>query len=315
MTTIIPICVTKENFSPYGQLFSMSGHDNQVPLSRPLRLGLTFSTGGSFVCSHMERHKSTEEILFPGEEAMILAVSNDSPDGLLLSEHIRAFIIPPGFGVSLNPGIWHDACHCLSKDACYYFMAHNNGEPDETRWFPISGEPVTVYAPEAFPVSKNMSAPIGPDFSHGASIFKENRAGAKETCFNNSKVSAKQIIFQNNEACIGNSWKCWMTNDDCLDTPGVLRLHTLPGCLRLNPPALAIFCGNTRLSVQLSGHTFTLFPGDLLKLQTDARNSKDPEGPLIDILADTLDKDWGYFYTLTAQRERNENSDSILKEI
>ena len=267
MKTLIPTLITKNNFSLYGQYFSLdntlqpdsfsmkAGSNAGVPISRPLKLGLTYSKGGAFICSSMERHKSTEELLFPGEHPMILAVCADPPDSQPYSEHIQAFLIPPGTAVCLYPGIWHDACHGLYADSYYYFMAHNNGAPDETRWFPVFPEAVNVQSRKQYL------------FPSKASIFKEAVYRLEATFFTRTSDIANHIIFQKNEVCTGNSWKCWMTDKDCMATPGQLVLCHTPVRLVLEHSSYSIFCGNFPLFAHFNGNAITLLPGELLEIQ------------------------------------------------
>lgn len=269
-----------------------------VPIGRPLKLGLTFSFGGNLTCSEMERHNSTEEYLFCGEREMLLAVSNSPTDKPPAARDIRAFVLPPGTVVCLNPGIWHAACRHPHKDTYYYFMAHNNGQSDETRWFPVVPEPVSIEAPAT--VVSATTAPGHRIFPENGTIFKkrpETSAGdpaaaatvsgnrhqpffGQEQPFfgQNQHILADLIQFQDDHVCTGSFWKCWMTDDDCLNQPGRLQIHVYPGNrpvhLTHDEENTILFCGNSLLSCQIVEDrigNILLHPGEVLKLTPHVR--------------------------------------------
>lgn len=166
-----PLKLTEASFKSFGryiQLTEQTGfmshsgsvfYETKTPLTtRPLKLGITYSTNGAFICSKMERHLSTEEILFCGNRPMLLAVSSTDPHKQPDISHIHLFLMEPFEAVVLNPGIWHDACHAADYDrqngcTSYYFMAHNDGTAEETTWHDVLPTPAActdLYRKELF---------------------------------------------------------------------------------------------------------------------------------------------------------------------
>lgn len=300
MLTLNPIFADPINFAPYGQLWQVGGatqsaaqcagprsaqstsqhielrtaqssphyatpasHMPSAPLPRPLRLGLTYSTGGSFICDQMERHNSTEEYLFSGESEIILAVSDSPPQGQPHSESIKAFRLPPVTVVSLRPGIWHAACHSPGMDSFYYFMAHNNGHPDETKWFQVIPEAVAVNCEGTN--SKSFCTPS--KYKYKVSCFHEHThaplphpdGGTAQQCnivntykTGSGKPLVEHIIFQDENVCTGNTWKCWMTDTDCYEGNARLYFHPLTsGQTACVTNIAAVFCGSCELACQI----------------------------------------------------------------
>lgn len=311
MKTLVPIPITKYNFLPYGQCWMISMPNSKttpdletdalfVALNRPLRLGITYSTGGDFTCSEMERHNSTEEFLFSGDTELILAVSNSPADKLPDTQDIQAFILSPGTVICLNRGIWHAACHPIGNDSYYYFMAHNNGAPDETRWFPVTPDPVMIQVPDHLTVADRKSS-IFFGKHHDSHKHYDSQCSNKTQ---NTSEPAQLIRFQDNQVCIGNGWKCWMTGDDCLEGRGQLRMHMFPTGQSVNMSFKnknsIIFCGSHILNCRFSSNkanNILLHPGEMLKLG--------PSSEQILLTARTDKKDarkempWGWFYTIS----------------
>lgn len=359
-----------------------ASHMSSAPLPRPLRLGLTYSTGGSFICDQMERHNSTEEYLFSGESEIILAVSDSPPQGQPHSESIKAFRLPPGTVVSLRPGIWHAACHSPGMDSFYYFMAHNNGQPDETKWFHVIPEAVAVNC-EGLSDCANADfcedalQSISAIYSGGtnsntlsnnkykASCFHEHvpaplprpEGGTAQPCnivhtykTNKGKPLAEHIIFQDENVCTGDTWKCWMTDTDCYEGNARLYFHPLTSSQTAYVTDIAaVFCGNCELTCQIvakapadasgSDHTHDmerlyssdearlnsgpssttqhqapitihLVPGELLKLTDEA------DHVLISVTAPTddtpfTDENTHWFYTISSERCSNSKEYNI----
>lgn len=156
MRIIKPLPIETFDFTPYGifyQLQSPSGQSHSLPsmvssmqpvTDKPMRLGLTRSRGGSYYCTSMERHFSTRELLFCGADPMVLVLSAGDPNTNPRAADLVAVLLKPGDAVLLHPAVWHDACRGVHGGITYYFMAHNDGSPDETRWFDLSPAPVFV---------------------------------------------------------------------------------------------------------------------------------------------------------------------------
>lgn len=158
MRSVRPVPISELDFSPYGQYCNLRDEpwmekdglfqafrSRSAVVSRPLKLGITrIGESGNFRCRKMERHISTEELLFPGDKPLIMAVANSDPEGLPREEDIVVVKFRPGDLVILNKGIWHDACRAEEGETYYYFMANNDGNPRETEWVPVHPAPVQV---------------------------------------------------------------------------------------------------------------------------------------------------------------------------
>lgn len=146
----MPIRLDEIDFSPYGSYhaFDYKRHtlcESEEPiLKRPLYLGITKCGSMPFVSLLMERHISTEELLFPGDKPLVLAIANSDPEDKPRTDDVIAFYLRPGELVALKPGVWHDACRAVQGDTYYYFMAKNDGSPRETEWVGIAPEGVRI---------------------------------------------------------------------------------------------------------------------------------------------------------------------------
>lgn len=154
---IKPIKVTKENFTPFGK-YSCIKQEQRIPdekydeymtfdkhVYQPMRFGMTICKNEKrFEVDSMERHMTTEEILFCGDKPIVLSVANSDPHGEPQAADVRVFLMEPGDMVMLDKGIWHDACQSTDDDAFYYFMAHGTGQGDEIVWHNILPEPLMV---------------------------------------------------------------------------------------------------------------------------------------------------------------------------
>ena len=71
--------------------------------------------------------RGTQEVLVCGDKPMVLAVANSDPTAPGADpKSISAFIFRPGQLITLDKGIWHDACRSAEGDECYYyFLAHS----------------------------------------------------------------------------------------------------------------------------------------------------------------------------------------------
>lgn len=152
-----PLSITKENFAPFGlywnlrQEIRLSGENYEeritedAPVYQPMRFGMTIcKNGSSFVVDSMERHNTTEEVLFPADKPIVLSVADSDPAAEPKAGDIVSFLLQPGDVVSIKKGIWHDACHAVEGNAFYYFMAHGTGKGDEIVWHKVQGEPEVV---------------------------------------------------------------------------------------------------------------------------------------------------------------------------
>ena len=144
------ISIKEADFTPYGRYFNLKKERCVIteryeaymtvdpPVTRPLKFGITeCSNGQVFSVDSMERHLSTEEVLFTGDRPIILSLADSDPQGEPAAEDVVSFLMEPGDLVVLKKGIWHDACHSAGGRARYYFLANNNGDPDEITWHDV----------------------------------------------------------------------------------------------------------------------------------------------------------------------------------
>ena len=152
-----PISIKDFDFSPYGRYFNLRNERGvktdkyeaymtvDAPVERPLRFGITVcENGAAFEVDSMERHMSTEEVLFAGDKPIILSIADSSSDEAPRAEAVVSLLMEPCDLVVLKRGIWHDACHAVNGSAMYYFLSNSNGDPKETEWLPIFPEAVSV---------------------------------------------------------------------------------------------------------------------------------------------------------------------------
>jgi hypothetical protein len=82
------------DFSPYGRYFDLHKERGvktekyeaymtvDPPVARPLRFGITTcENGDAFAVDSMERHLSTEEVLFAGDRPIVLSIAASDPMG------------------------------------------------------------------------------------------------------------------------------------------------------------------------------------------------------------------------------------------
>lgn len=151
MREIRPVALDELDFTPFGRWYDLRtpsgapGWEDGTALERDYRYGMTRTGGGSFSCRSMERHRSTEEVLFTSEGAMVLALAASDPMGAPRAEDVIAVRVEPGQVVVLARGVWHDACRCAEeRSICYSFLANNNGEASELRWIEVVPDPVWI---------------------------------------------------------------------------------------------------------------------------------------------------------------------------
>lgn len=166
MKIIYPVPIQQFDFTPFGYYYNLKEHPfiiggsaqiyrtPQPVMSKAMRLGITACGGGSFTSKSMERHISTEELLFPGDKPIILAVADNDPEGAPNADDIRAVVLRHGDLVVLKAGIWHDACRADCGDTQYYFMAKNDGSARETEWVPVQPCPVWICVDGSLPAER-----------------------------------------------------------------------------------------------------------------------------------------------------------------
>ena len=213
MLQLTPKKLEEIDFSAYGRVYRLgktgaAAFTDANLMLRAYKLGATHSGSGRFICSAMERHVSTEEILFAGDSALALCLSDDDPYSPPHACNLLCVVLEPGDVVVLNKGVWHDACRGLDgRDTLYYFMALNNGEPSELEW--------TKVQPEGVEVLSDCSAAAYSKTKHGA------REKAVSSLFCRNSIFAEGLVS-------GAEWECWQTENVCPGFP--VRLGFIPIC-------------------------------------------------------------------------------------
>lgn len=157
MATTKPIPIKAFDFTPYGRYWDLRSERGvktdkyeaymtiDPPVERALRFGMTVcENGNTFQVDSMERHMSTEEVLFAGDTPIVLSIAGSDPMGLPQACDVVSLLLEPGDLVVMKPGVWHDACHAVEGRAQYYFLSYNNGDPDEITWKPVQPAAVPV---------------------------------------------------------------------------------------------------------------------------------------------------------------------------
>lgn len=152
-----PISIKEFDFSPYGRYWDLHKERGvktenyeaymtiDPPVARPLRFGMTVCNNENrFAVDSMERHMSTEEVLFAGDKPIVLSIADSDPYSLPQAKDVVSLLLEPGDLVVMKPGIWHDACHAAEGSAQYYFLSYSSSDPDEIKWQPIQPGPVHV---------------------------------------------------------------------------------------------------------------------------------------------------------------------------
>ena len=158
--TIVAIAPDPAAFAPFGRVLAL-GSDEQPDLVVTRRfewtdahtretvtretpsLGMTSAPGSPFASSVMERHENVEEALLPAGSALVLVVAPPTRDEAPHARDVRAFVVPPGTAVVLDPGVWHDACRGVDGPTSYYWLA-SCADAGSSPWTPIEGGPVDV---------------------------------------------------------------------------------------------------------------------------------------------------------------------------
>ena len=60
----------------------------------------------------MERHMSTEEVLFAGDKPIILSIANSDPYGMPQAKDVVSLLMEPGDLVVMKRGIWPRRLSC-----------------------------------------------------------------------------------------------------------------------------------------------------------------------------------------------------------
>ena len=140
MATTKPISIKDFDFTPYGRYWDL--HKERGVKTEKYEAYMTIDP--PVEVDSMERHMSTEEVLFAGDKPIILSIANSDPYGMPQAKDVVSLLMEPGDLVVMKRGIWHDACHAVEGHAQYYFLSYSNGDPDETAWKQIQPAAVQV---------------------------------------------------------------------------------------------------------------------------------------------------------------------------
>ena len=123
--------ITRDEFAPFGEFYNMENPDGYALVGAihkfyPDRLTtacvgrLAFSPlvvkrPESMVITEQEYHTTTEELILPLDDDMILHVAPAS-GGAIATDYAKAFLVPKGTLVKLRCAVWHLAPLPASKE-------------------------------------------------------------------------------------------------------------------------------------------------------------------------------------------------------
>ena len=140
--------LTQEAFKPFGRVLTTQerkagGNPKshlwypQVEIiENPTSINLMKVIPRSFVLKDFEGHAHTAENLIPMDGDLIVGVA---PAGTLLTDKIKAFYIPQGLGISLNPNVWHAVPFAVGKEVMSCVIFKNNTSTEDI-YFDILSE-------------------------------------------------------------------------------------------------------------------------------------------------------------------------------
>ena len=114
--------ITRDAFAPFGEFYNMANPDGYALCGAIHKFypdRLTTSCGGRLafsplvvkrpdrmIITEQEYHTTTEELIFPIDDDMILHVAPAS-GGAIVTDFAEAFLVPKGTLVKLKAAIWH----------------------------------------------------------------------------------------------------------------------------------------------------------------------------------------------------------------
>ena len=114
--------LTRDAFAPFGEFYNMTEPDgyplcgaihkfypDRLTTSCQGRLAfspLVISKPQSMLITQQEYHNTTEELILPLDDDMILHLAPAS-GGSVVTDHVKAFIVPKNTLVKLKTAIWH----------------------------------------------------------------------------------------------------------------------------------------------------------------------------------------------------------------
>ena len=124
--------LTHDAFAPFGEFYHMASPDGyalagEIHRFFPDRMTTTCRGRLAFsplvvkrpermVITQQEYHVTTEELILPLDDDMILHVAPAS-GGMVVTDHVKAFLVPKNTLVKIKAAIWHLAPLPATKDA------------------------------------------------------------------------------------------------------------------------------------------------------------------------------------------------------
>ena len=122
MKTIKAMPITHEEFAPFGQFYSMGNPDgyslsgeihkffpDRIVADSNHRIGyspITVKKPEKMIITQQEYHTTTWEMILPLDDDMILHCAPASA-GRVVTDDVKAFIVPKNTLVKMNTAIWH----------------------------------------------------------------------------------------------------------------------------------------------------------------------------------------------------------------
>ncbi|MBO5295458.1 MAG: DUF4867 family protein [Clostridia bacterium] len=114
--------ITHENFAPFGQFYGMSSPDgyalcgeihqffpDRITADSEHRVGyspIVVKKPERMIITQQEYHTGTWEMILPMDDDMILHCAPASA-GAIVTDHVKAFLVPKHTLVKMNAAIWH----------------------------------------------------------------------------------------------------------------------------------------------------------------------------------------------------------------
>ncbi len=164
--TVMAAPADEKRVAPFGRYLSLTGQTGTTKetvtggwvnvattfpvLESPATIGRTRAGVAPFVCTAMERHRGTREVIVCLKGTLVLAVAPPSTAKAPAARDVTALALSEGDVVVLDPGVWHDACRGVGTGADYLWIATSGVSPvEDRRWVPLEGGEVTVTAAPA----------------------------------------------------------------------------------------------------------------------------------------------------------------------
>ena len=122
MKTIKAQPITREDFAPFGEFYNMAQPDGYALVGAIHKFfpdRMTTTCGGRLafsplvvnkphrmIITQQEYHTTTEELILPLDDDMIIHVAPASA-GNVITDYVKAFIVPKNTLVKLKAAIWH----------------------------------------------------------------------------------------------------------------------------------------------------------------------------------------------------------------